>query len=74
MSCSVAKPHFVQITDAGEAAALRSNGKYDNANPHWVFRGGIVWALVDEQLKAWRARRAAAVQIGSSNDGGADAG
>lgn len=54
------KPHFVQISDVDEAAALQASGKFDNAKPHWVFRNGQVWAHVDEIFQTWRAARKAA--------------
>lgn len=50
------KPRFTHIADTAEAAALQANGKYREGEPHWVLRAGQVWALVDDNFKAWRLR------------------
>lgn len=55
---TTAKPHFMQVTDAAESAALQLTPKYRDDAPHWVRRGAQLWVLVDEQWKAWRAAQA----------------
>jgi hypothetical protein len=62
MTTVCVKPRFVQITDADEASALRALPKYQEGLPHWVFRGGQVWAHIDEHFQNWRAARAAIEQ------------
>lgn len=51
------KDHWVQVTGE-EAVALRSTiGKWRDNLPTTVLRDGVLYALVDEALKVWRAER-----------------
>ena len=48
------KPRWVQVVDAKEIEALKIHGKYREHKPTWVRRGTELWALVNDQFKAWR--------------------